>query len=277
MNGTSVIIEDIEMPIGNDIQWTFTESPIPTVISKIVLKNIPAGTTIKYTHPVEGLKEWVSVGVASELELPGPAEVDFRNVLDTLTILAAQQSDENFEIVIQVTTDPSIANNVKEFVHPVVVQARADAPVVVASDITIVENLEGGVNSKPLLINVNASIDSERDDSELVSVVITVPSDGEGPYGTLSATSVPGVSFTNVGGGVYTINATAATADERETLLDNFLRAGSIKFTPRDPVCYVCTWRFAYKCCWRCLHNQCHCCLSTFWFYQVYSKGELRW
>jgi hypothetical protein len=79
------------------------------------------------------------------------------------------------------------------------------------------------VNSKPLLINVNASIDSERDDSELLSVVISVPSDGECPYGTLSATSVPGVSFTNVG-----------TADERETLLDNFLRAGSIKFTSRE-------------------------------------------
>ena len=105
MNGTSVIIEDIEMPIGNAIQWTLAESPIPTVISKIVLKNIPAGTTIKYTHPVEGLKEWVSVGVASELELPGQAEVDFWNVLDTLTILAAPQSDENFEIVIQVTTE----------------------------------------------------------------------------------------------------------------------------------------------------------------------------
>jgi hypothetical protein len=67
MNGTTVIVEDIEMPIGNDIQWTFTESPIPTVTSKIMLKNIPAGTTIKYTHPVEGPKEWVSVGVASEL------------------------------------------------------------------------------------------------------------------------------------------------------------------------------------------------------------------
>ena len=65
MNGTSVIIEDIEMPIGIDIQWTFTESPIPTVISKIVLKNIHAGSTSKYTHPVEGPKEWVSVGVAS--------------------------------------------------------------------------------------------------------------------------------------------------------------------------------------------------------------------
>ena len=151
-----------------------------------------------------------------------------------MTILAAPQSDENFEIVIQVTTDPSIANNVKEFVHPVVVQARADAPVVVASDITIVENLEGGVNRKPLLINVNASIDSERDDSELVSLVITVSSDGEGPYGTLFAMSIPRVIFLNLGSGVYTINATVATADERETLLDNFLRAGSIKFTRRE-------------------------------------------
>ena len=54
-----------QCPFG--VWQTFTESPIPTVISKIMLKNIPAGTTIKYTHPVEGPKEWVSVGVASEL------------------------------------------------------------------------------------------------------------------------------------------------------------------------------------------------------------------
>ena len=65
MNGTSLIIEDIEMLIGNDIRWTFTKSPIPTGITKIALKNIPAGTTIKYTHPVEGLKESVYVGVVS--------------------------------------------------------------------------------------------------------------------------------------------------------------------------------------------------------------------
>jgi hypothetical protein len=64
--------------------------------------------------------------------------------------------------------------------------------------------------------------------------VITAPSDGECPYGALIATSVPGVLFYNLRGGVYTVNATAATADERETLLDNFLRAVSIKFTPRE-------------------------------------------
>ena len=29
-------------------------------------------------------------------------------------------------------------------------------------------------------------------------------------------------------------NVTASLADERKTLLDNFLRAGSIKFTPRE-------------------------------------------
>jgi hypothetical protein len=64
--------------------------------------------------------------------------------------------------------------------------------------------------------------------------VITVPNDGEGPYGTLTATSMPEVQFYNLGVSVYIVNATAATADERETLLYNFLRAGSIKFTSRE-------------------------------------------
>ena len=41
------------------------------------------------------------------------------------------------------------------------------------------------------------------------------------------------VSFASEGSGFYTINATAATADERVTRRDSFLRAGSIKFTPR--------------------------------------------
>jgi hypothetical protein len=53
-----------------------------------------------------------------------------------------------------------------------VVQARAYAPVVVANNLTIVENLEGGVNSSPLFINVNLSVDSERDNSEVISVVM---------------------------------------------------------------------------------------------------------
>jgi hypothetical protein len=131
--------------------------------------------------------------------------------------------------VIDISQSPSLAPSRAS--RP---STRADAPVVVASDLTIVENLEGGVNSKPLLINVNTSIDSEMDDSELVSVVITVSSDGEGPYGTLFAMSIPRVIFLNLGSGVYTINATVATADERETLLDNFLRADSDKFTPRE-------------------------------------------
>jgi hypothetical protein len=57
------------------------------------------------------------------------------------------------------------------------------------------QTLHNSVSLFIVFINVNASVDSERDDSELMSVVSTVPSDGEGPYGTLTATSVPGVLF----------------------------------------------------------------------------------
>jgi hypothetical protein len=42
--------------------------------------------------------------------------------------------------------------------------------------------------------------------------VIAVPSDGDGPYGILSASSMANVTFTDVGGGVYTINVTASKA-----------------------------------------------------------------
>jgi hypothetical protein len=60
MNGTSVIVEDLETIMGPDINWTFTDSSIPPVISKIVLSNIPSGTTTRYTHPEDGPTTWVS-------------------------------------------------------------------------------------------------------------------------------------------------------------------------------------------------------------------------
>jgi hypothetical protein len=49
------------------------------------------------------------------------------------SLSSAPQSDDNFEAIIEVTTDPAIAINMKEFVHPVMVLARADAAVVVTN------------------------------------------------------------------------------------------------------------------------------------------------
>ena len=56
-------------------------------------------------------------------------------------------------------------------------------------------------------------------------------------------------------GVVYTINATAATADEWETLLDWILLAGSIKFTSRRPLTVIwrefgSIWQIARFCHW---------------------------
>jgi hypothetical protein len=187
MIGTYVIIEDMETFIGTAIRWTFTVSSIPPVISKIMLSNI-----LWYYHQIHisGGKShymWGPGGQSSELELPCGKEVAMRNVLDTMPTLFAAQCDENFDIAIVVTTDPSIADNREMFLHPVVVQARADAPAFVANNLIILEILEGGMNSNPLFINVNASVDYERENSEVASVVITVSSDGDGPYGILFA------------------------------------------------------------------------------------------
>jgi hypothetical protein len=51
--------------------------------------------------------------------------------------------------------------------------------------------------------------------------VIAVPSDGDGPYGILSASSMANVTFTDVGGGVYTINVTASKAVDNNRDLFN--------------------------------------------------------
>jgi hypothetical protein len=89
------------------------------------------------------------------------------------------------------------------------------------------------MNRSPLFINVNVSVDSERGSSVVVSVVTTFPTDGEGPYGILSASSKPGATVTDVGGGVYTINFSAGTALTGEALFDSFLGEGSFAFIPR--------------------------------------------
>jgi hypothetical protein len=89
------------------------------------------------------------------------------------------------------------------------------------------------MNSSPLFINVNVSVHSEKDNSEVVSVVTTFPSDGEGPYVILSASSLPGAAVTDVGGGVYTINFTAGTALTGEALLDLHLHTPRKSYTGR--------------------------------------------
>jgi hypothetical protein len=48
--------------MGPDINWTFTESSIPPVISKIVVSNIPSGTTIRYTHQENSTTTWCLKG-----------------------------------------------------------------------------------------------------------------------------------------------------------------------------------------------------------------------
>jgi hypothetical protein len=59
-----------------------------------------------------------------------------------------------------------------------------------------------------------------------VCFVITVPSDGEGPYGTVSATPMLGVAFINVGGGIYTINH-RQTQIMSSSLCDSDLSSGN--------------------------------------------------
>ena len=93
-----------------------------------------------------------------------------------------------------------------------VVAAVADLPVVQVINPAEVEVEEDG-NSIPLRITVGQSPDG--DNSETLSVRITVPKDGGTPIGTIGGTLPSGVSLQSEGDGKFLVTAEGATADAR--------------------------------------------------------------
>lgn len=71
------------------------------------------------------------------------------------------------------------------------------------------------------------------DDSEYLSVLITVQKDGYGPVGSITAPSLPqGVAFQTQAEGRYLVTAGGKTPGERETKLNQLLADG-LFFQPR--------------------------------------------
>lgn len=155
------------------------------------------------------------------------AEADIRATLAGFTVeMGPTHSDLNGQVSVTATTldvNGTVANTQDNtFTHTIRIQAVADTPSVTLTD-PVVSTPEDTTNI-PLLINPNRSTDD--DNSETMSVRITVPSDAVGPVGTLVGTPPAGVTLTHLGGGVYLVEATGATAADRELALDGFLNGG---------------------------------------------------
>ena len=114
----------------------------------------------------------------------------------------------------------------------------ADIPGVTVNDIVVPENngLTGSaVNSVPL--EIFPELSKDQDNSETLSLVITVPEDTGSPIGVIDAPSTGDITVRDLGDGVYTVNITnhpGSTPQERLALLQDYIDDGNLLFVPRD-------------------------------------------
>lgn len=88
-------------------------------------------------------------------------------------------------------------------------------------------------DSDPVVLQVTAGRSVDEDNSETLSVVITVPSDQLGPVGSiLQLSSQTGAYLTEKGNGVYEVTASGATPANREAELNAYL-LDKVAFEPR--------------------------------------------
>ena len=163
------------------------------------------------------------------------AEADIRQTLATFAIeIGPEHSDENGSVRVSVSTADvmnGLADEKTDDFTPLVIAAVADMPTVkVVNPAEKVVDEDG--ESVPLRITVGQSPD--KDNSETLSVRITIPMEGGVPIGTLGGLPPTNVFMESEGSGKYLITAQGATPDERESLLNSFLSSnGDVVFIPR--------------------------------------------
>ena len=173
------------------------------------------------------------VGALSQTDR-AQAEADIRATLAGFTVtMGPTHGDVNGVVVVSATTldvNGGLANTQNNnFNHTIRIQAVEDTPKVSVVD-PVVGVSEDGAN---IALTINAGNSPDADNSERLSVRITVPTDSLGPVGTIVGTTPAGVTLTHQGGGVYLVTATGASNAAREAALDSFLNGGGIAFDPR--------------------------------------------
>ncbi len=231
-NGTSETISRIALDFPDDSATvTYSISPGAAVGSAQIA--FDAGTRT-YTITSTIITGAPDVGALTQTDR-AQAEADIRATLAGFNVtMGPTHSDTNGTVAVTVTTldvNGGVANaQDNPFSHSIRVQAVADTPSVsVVDPVSAVD--EDGPN---VLLTINAGNSADVDNSETLSVRITVPSDGLGPIGTIVGTTPSGVTLTHQGGGVYLVTATGANNAAREAALDGFLNGGGVAFNPRD-------------------------------------------
>lgn len=165
----------------------------------------------------------------------GPNHTD----LDGELTVTAVNADVNTEVLPE-NEVPGAVDISETTWNPLVVQAISDTPSLAVVDPAGIITEEDG-DFIPLSITATPSAD--LDNSEVLSVRITVPLqpifvpfEQDTPIGEIRYNGDPpaGVSISNVGEGVWLIEADGDTPEEREALLNSVLNGGNLVFDPRD-------------------------------------------
>jgi hypothetical protein len=219
---TDTLTEDVPKQIGPGIVWSLHDYSTD-LVDAIEISGFPIGSRVAYTHVDQSLTTNETVESEDFLVLFEGSEADIRSALDTLTITPVPQSDDEFHLKYAVATN---AMRLGEYSSRIFVLAVADMPSVSATEsIMVDEDMPGTI-----VIGAGRSIDD--DNSETLSVVITVPSDEDGPIGTIAAPSVQDVQLSLIGAGKYEIVANGPNTAAREGTL-NALLVNGVTFTPR--------------------------------------------
>ena len=162
------------------------------------------------------------------------AEADIRATLATFQVeMGPTHSDLDGAIAVTATAldvKDGVASTLdSSFTHDVIIQAVADTPSIAATAPLATTSEDGAA----IALDINPGSSADQDNSETLSLRVTVPSDALGPYGTITGTPPAGVTLTNQGGGVYLVEATGADSATREAALDGFLNGGGLSFAPR--------------------------------------------
>ena len=228
LSAQSRVAEDVWRNIGDDILgWIHHDYPDgPGPLAKnVTFFNITAGSRVRYTPPGGSVVEEAVDSVDFEFSFAGDEET-LRAAIDTIELLAPLHSDVDFDMAYRVF---SVSNTAHIFRHPIKVLAIADPPVVEA----LHPLLQLEENSDPILMGVRAEKSVDVDNSEDLSVVITIPSDDMGPVGTLIPQSSPDyIGIRTDGPGYYIITSSGDDPTTRETRLNDFV-FDQIYFEPR--------------------------------------------
>jgi hypothetical protein len=156
------------MNIGEDIMaWMnepkYDDSPEPLVLN-VTLTKFAVGSTVSYTDPSGTAISKVVTSEGTNFTIVAETEQDIRSSLDTLTVQAPLNSDDDFVIEYFVGT---ASGYIHTYTHPIRVMAVADPPQVSATQLL---NMEEG--SGPLLLDITATKSADVDDSETLSIQV---------------------------------------------------------------------------------------------------------